>query len=397
MINYSVLQYKLLQLQEFSIMSGRITRSSSRTRSRSTSPPASTPGPITVPASATQNVSPASPTTTVAGPPAMLVNQSNSFITTRMYALQTPVELKAPKLEHATAEQYKAFLYKFKSYKDEDNGIQHMVQLISIVARKTISILLEIDVQDFLKLSDDDCQHALNKHFELDNNTNYKFVLKKISMSAASNDAINLEEIQIYVNRFLNLVYDNPSYVNQATGGASPKIMNDLFIDGFSPPFFKSIVRDLGTTTYADTVKQLPRLYKDMESFSKYLKKFNDMSKPSNKSITKPEMKSADAKQPVAVARCTPTKCNGPYHTPDQCFIMHPELRNATKVNSGAKKGLVATVIKGIKGDEDIKDFVNAEKDAEIMMLKAMLAAKSDNEVQKNFSKNKKPIYIDRK
>ena len=68
-------------------------------------------------------------------------------------------------------------------------------------------------------------------------------------MSAASNDAINLEEIQIYVNRFLNLVYDNPSYVNQATGGASPKIMNDLFIDGFSPPFFKSIVRDLGTTT----------------------------------------------------------------------------------------------------------------------------------------------------
>ena len=179
MINYSDLQYKLLLLQEFSIMSGIITQSSSRNRSRSTSPPASTPGPITVPASATQNVSPASPTTTVAGPPAMLVNQSNSFITTRMYALQTPVELKAPKLEHATAEQYKAFLYKFKSYKDEDNGIQQMVQLISIVARKTISILLEIDVQDFLKLSDDDCQHALNKHFELDNNTNYKFVLKK--------------------------------------------------------------------------------------------------------------------------------------------------------------------------------------------------------------------------
>jgi len=48
--------------------------------------------------------------------------------------------------------------------------------------------------------------------------------------------------------------------------------MNDLFIDGFSPPFFKSIVKELGTTCYEDTVAQMSRVYTEMEIYLKYQK-----------------------------------------------------------------------------------------------------------------------------
>ena len=116
---------------------GRKTRSS---RTRSISPPASTPGTTTVPASAIPTVSPPSPTQSVSAGAAISASSSTSAMSSRMYAMQTPVELKAPRLEHATAEQYKAFLYKFRSYKEEDNRIQNMVNLISIIARKAISI-----------------------------------------------------------------------------------------------------------------------------------------------------------------------------------------------------------------------------------------------------------------
>ena len=397
LINYSVLQYKLLLLQEFSSMAkGRKTRNS-RNRSpspvRSRSPAASISGSTTVPPSAMQSISLSDPTPQGSSGATLPVS-SSAVITNRMYAMQTPVELKAPKLEHATADQYKSFLYKFRSYKEEDNGIQNMVQLVSIVARKAISLLLKIDVADFLKLSDDKCQDILNEHFRIDNNSNYKSVVKKISMNTTPNDAVDLEAIQVYVNRFLNLVYDNPSFLNQATGGASKKIMNDLFIEGFSPPFFKSIVKELGTTCYEDTVEHMARVYEEMEIYLKYQKKFMDMNKYVVKQGTKAEVKPA-IKQPDAVIKCTTTKCNGTSHTPDRCFIMHPELRNVNKESSGVKKSMVATVSKADKFDDDFKDSMIADQAERIISLRAELAAKSDKEVQKNTPNNIKPIYID--
>ena len=194
---YSVLQYKLLLLQEFSYMAkGNKTRNS-RNRSpssvRSQSPAASISGSITVPPSAMQSVSTSGPTPQNLSGATMPVN--TSAMTTRMYTMQTPVELKAPKLEQATADQYKSFLYKFISYKDEDNGIQEMVHLVSVNARKALSLLLKISIDDFLKLTDDDCQDLLNKHFRIDNNSNYKSVVRKICMVNTSNDDVDFEAI----------------------------------------------------------------------------------------------------------------------------------------------------------------------------------------------------------
>ena len=70
-----------------------------------------------------------------------------------------------------------------------------------------------------------------------------------------------------------------------------------------------------------------------MEIYLKYQKQFMDMNKYVVKQGTKAEVTPA-IKQPDAVIKCTTTKCNGTSHTPDRCFIMHPELRNVNKENS---------------------------------------------------------------
>ena len=118
-----------------------------------------------------------------------------------------------------------------------------------------------------------------------------------------------------------------------------------------------------------------------------------DINRSSLKQVVKSEVKVV--KQPDAALKCTSTKCNGIYHTPDHCFIMHPELRNPTKESGGVKKSMVAMVPKPTKCDDDIKDAIIATQVEYINSLEAKMAAKSNNEVQNMTSNNIKPIYID--
>ena len=121
-----------------------------------------------------------------------------------------------------------------------------------------------------------------------------------------------------------------------------------------------------------------------------------DVNKNSTKQATKADAK-ADAKvvktPDVVLPKCTTTKCNGIYHKPEGCFILHPELRNATKESLEKKKGMVAMVQEPEKFDDDIKNAIIATQIEYINSLEAKMAAKSENEVQT--SKNIKPIYID--
>ena len=118
------------------------------------------------------------------------------------------------------------------------------------------------------------------------------------------------------------------------------------------------------------------------------------MSKNVVKQSAKAEIKPA-VKQQEAYVKCTSTKCNEITHRSDKCWILHPELRNVNKESSGVKKGLVATVSKSDKFDEDFKDSMIADQAERISALRAELAAKSDKEVQIDTPNIKKPIYID--
>ena len=63
-----------------------------------------------------------------------------------------------------------------------------------------------------------------------------------------------MRDIQSYVQNFINLIDDYPTYASAVDGGATPKNLNDLFIDGFEPSGFRLLVKDIGTTDMAPTI-----------------------------------------------------------------------------------------------------------------------------------------------
>jgi hypothetical protein len=47
--------------------------------------------------------------------------------------------------------------------------------------------------------------------------------------------------------------------------GMTPKIINEIFIEGFTPPVFKSFVKKIGSTDIHTTIAYLPILYTELE------------------------------------------------------------------------------------------------------------------------------------
>ena len=143
-----------------------------------------------------------------------------------------------------------------------------MVELISSKARTGICVFLKLSMSEFQNMSDDDCQILLNQYYRIANNADYRAVIRKIYMEHVTNDVANLENIQVYVDEFINLLSDNPNFSDNSKGGGTPKIINDLLMDGFSPPLFRQMVRDLGTTDISSTIDQLDGVYIELEIFN---------------------------------------------------------------------------------------------------------------------------------
>ena len=84
-----------------------------------------------------------------------------------------------------------------------------------------------------------------------------------------NNNRIDSEEIQMYVERFLE-VYNNKS--NSIKKGATPKITNDIFMEGFTPPITKSIIKKTGSSDLQTTLAYLPTLYSELEIYLRWKK-----------------------------------------------------------------------------------------------------------------------------
>ena len=67
--------------------------------------------------------------------------------------------------QNAIVSSWKIFRTDYLIYKEENNGIQSMVNLISVKTRQGLAINLQIYAHSFLKLIDDECINALDKHF----------------------------------------------------------------------------------------------------------------------------------------------------------------------------------------------------------------------------------------
>ena len=131
----------------------------------------------------------------------------------------------------------------------------------------------------------------------------------------------------------------NLNFSNNKKGGGTDKIINELFIEGLSPPIFKSIVKDLGTTDVRSTIMQLDDIYRDLENYLKWSKRAGDMNRFKEK---KPEIKSQEKSVISKFIPCTSLKCNSTLHTADKCYFLHPELRPDAKKVPSSKKAQVA-------------------------------------------------------
>ncbi len=85
-----------------------------------------------------------------------------------------------------------------------------------------------------------------------------------------NNNRIDSEDIQMYVERFLE-VYNNNS--NSIKKGATPKIINDIFMEGFTPPIIKSIIKKTGSSDLQTTLAYLPTLYSELEIYLRWKQK----------------------------------------------------------------------------------------------------------------------------
>ena len=47
-------------------------------------------------------------------------------------------------------------------------------------------------------------------------------------------------------------------------------MINAIFINGFTPPLFRDIVKDLGTTDYETTIRMLPDIYSELEIYLRW-------------------------------------------------------------------------------------------------------------------------------
>ena len=148
--------------------------------------------------------------------------------------MQTDVEKSAPWLEEITKENMRLFSQAFEKYRIEDHGIRQMTTLVRIEPRSVLcKHFLKMPVSEFKLLDDDECIQRLSDTFHLAIFSQYRAKMKTTYMTPVSDDQADWDQLQKYVGIFLGVLERNPHFFDVSQKGATPKIMNELLIDGF--------------------------------------------------------------------------------------------------------------------------------------------------------------------
>ena len=247
---------------------------------------------------------------------------------------QTDKEKSRPKLENGNQSNWKKFKAEHKVYREELNGNQPMVKLISSKARNGLLIPLKMNTLSFLKLTDEQITIILDKHFKLNQISNYKEILSSCHMVQSTNDNINIDKIQLYTEDFIDKLSINPHFQRDKLKGAPPKIINEIFIDGLQPPVFRAVVRDLGTTKINSTIRILPDIYSESEIYMKWKQRSDETDDETESVLKIDEIVSTlkrDNKVTIKGKFCSYCIDTRPYiargHTDANCYYLHPEKR----------------------------------------------------------------------
>ena len=181
-------------------------------------------------------------------------------------------------------------------------------------------------VSDFKLSDDDECIQRLSDTFHLAIFSQYRAKMKTTYMTPVSGDNADVDDLQKYVGKFLGLLERNPQFLYVSKKRATQKIMNEIFIDGFSKAVFHNRVKSLVTTDITSTVNMLDSLYNELEIVQGWT------SKPKSGPPGKAEHKyvneeQKDFKPRPDLIKCTRDKCNSTRHTAAECYLLHPELR----------------------------------------------------------------------
>ena len=294
------------------------------------------------------------------------------------FAMQTDVEKNAPWLEEITKENIRLFIQAFEKYRIEDHGIRQMTTLVRIEPRSVLcKHFLKMPVSDFKLLDDDECIQRLSDTFHLATFSQYRAKMRTTYMTPVSDDNADVDNLQKYVGKFLCLLDRNPQFLDISKKGATPKIMNEIFIDGFSPAVFRNRVKSLGTTDITSTVDMLDSLYNELENFQYWTLK------PKSGQPGKAEQKyvnegQKDFKPRPGFIKCTRDKCNSTRHTAAECYLSHPELRPDYRKEKDQKKKAFKAQVDTLTEDISMSEASVASLVELVALLKAELAMKAD-------------------
>jgi len=164
------------------------------------------------------------------------------------------LEQKAPILDNATVGDFLHFKPLFEAYKAQ-NGSRDLAQLLSVQAKNVLCITYNKLITDFNLVNDSDLMYLLEQHFQVLDTNDYRSKLQAVYMDQIK--TVDIDKSQLYVQKFLNILVNNPTYKDPQMGGGTAKQINILFISGFQPAGFKSLVQDFGTENIYETVQKL--------------------------------------------------------------------------------------------------------------------------------------------
>ena len=187
-------------------------------------------------------------------------------------------------------------------------------------------------------------------------------------MDHVENHQVNSDNIQLYVEDFIDQIYKNPHFTNDDLRGVPKKVINAILTNGFSPPAFRAIVKNLGTTDMKKTIELLPDIYAELDIYLRWQKLFEGPTINQSIDDAKGQVKQQKdiGRKATTCSSCFlfhPNQANT--HTDNTWYILHPEL------SPGGWKRNDKTAAKS-NAHDDVDEL--AEAQSHIAFLSAQLA-----------------------
>ena len=176
------------------------------------------------------------------------------------------MEKNAKKLADMNQTAYIAWKAYCKVYK-QNKGKDKMVDLMEPSAQEYCAeYICAIELVEFLLLENSELTDILDNYFDINEANYYESTLLTLYMKPKE---FSRDDVENYCAGFLGALQKNPNFQDPDCGGASPKLINKMFLAGLQTSHFRERIKKYDTETVKATLsaikKVLPRY---QESFA---------------------------------------------------------------------------------------------------------------------------------